>query len=97
MAGGYRKRATRRTIGQRNFKPRDPIVKASLSKQYEVTSNTMATESLYGLQINASTPFLPITTLKNNGGMDLALGPPMTPTTSPLDSTQECMNSSSMS
>lgn len=67
----YRKRATRRAIGQRQFKARDPIVKASLSKQYEVTANTNATESLYGLQVNASTPFNPIETLKNSGGDEL--------------------------
>lgn len=67
----YRKRATRRAIGQRQFKARDPIVKASLSKQYEVSANTNATESLYGLQINASTPFHPIDTLKNSGGDEL--------------------------
>lgn len=71
MARGYRKRATRRIVGQGNFKPRDPIVKAILNKQYEVSANTNATESLYGLQINASTPFHPIDTLKNTGGDSL--------------------------
>lgn len=71
MARGYRQRATRRNVFQANFKPRCPIVRAVLNKQYEVSANTLATESLYGLQINASTPFSPISVLKNSSGQDL--------------------------
>lgn len=66
----YRKRATRRNVYQSNFKPKCPIVKASLNKQYEVTSNSPHSP-LYALQINASTPFSPIEVLKNSAGDEL--------------------------
>jgi len=72
MARGYRKRATRRNVGQRNFKPQCPTVKASLNKQYELTSNSPH-NPLYALQINASTPFSPIETLKNSSGDELGV------------------------
>jgi len=70
MARGYRKRATKRNVYQANFKPQCPIVKASLNKQYELTSGNPHS-SLYGLEINASTPFSPLNVVKNTAGDEL--------------------------
>ena len=57
----YRNRAVKRIKGQRAFKPHNPVVKFTWTKIYEVSSgNAQAGENAYNLQINASTPFNPI-------------------------------------
>lgn len=57
----YRQRAVKRVKGQRAFKPHNPVVKFTWTKTYQVSSGeATAGENAYNLQINAATPFNPI-------------------------------------
>ena len=55
----YRGRVVRRVKGQRKLKPLNPIVKFTFTKTYQVNQGT-ATDNCYILQIDAATPFAPI-------------------------------------
>lgn len=55
----YRGRVVKRVKGQRKMKPLNPTAKFTFTKTYQVSQGT-ATDNCYVLQIDASTPFRPL-------------------------------------
>lgn len=61
----YRGRAVKRVKGQRKLKPLNPTVKFTLTKTYQVqrATNQPTGSNAHILQINAATPFSPLSTI----------------------------------
>ena len=55
----YRGRVVKRVKGQRKMKPLNPVAKFTFTKTYQVSKGS-ATDNCYILQVDASTPFTPI-------------------------------------